>query len=171
MPRTHPIEAALAPVMKAAGYTKRRRTWHRREPDVVCVFDAMKSQWSDSFQLNLGLYLRALGPEDRPPEYRCHVRNGLFALVPDRNRLIQLLDFEDHSVGQGRLDELVGLVVRYALPWLSAHSDEEAVGRLVAGGSVLMVDVAAREYFAGRTASAADTRSAAPNLLRGRGIS
>lgn len=153
MSKAHPIDVALAPALKAAGYTKRRRTWHRQESAVVCVFDAMKSRWGNQFQLNLGLYLRALGPEDRPPEYRCHIKNTLFALVPDRHRLIRLLDFEDDSVGEGRLDEVVGLVVRYGLPWLAAYADEEALCRLVSSRSIPMISVAARTYFAGRASA------------------
>jgi hypothetical protein len=148
--KAHPIEAALAPVLKAAGYTKRRRTWHRQEPAVVCVFDAMKSQWGDQVQLNLGLYLRALGLEDRPPEYRCHVRQSLFNLVPDRLRLIRLLDFEDATVGEGRLGEVVELVVGYGLPWLAAHADEVALVRLATGPWFPTITVDAREYLTSR---------------------
>jgi Domain of unknown function (DUF4304) len=147
MPEVHPLESALSPVLKAASYTKRRLTWHRQAPGIVCVFEATKSQWGDQFQLNLGLYLRALGQEEAPPEYRCHVRNTMFALVPDRSRLLQLLDFEDASTGEGRLGEVVDLVVKFALPWLSVHSDEAALVRLVTGPWFPMITLEARTYL------------------------
>jgi hypothetical protein len=144
------IAAALAPLLKAAGFTKQRLTWHRATAEVVGVLNAQQSQWSDCYYLNLGLYLRALGPLTHPPEHQCQVRVRLDELVPDRHRLHRLLDFEDTAAGDGRVAELAALVGGYGVPWLVAHADEAAVAGLVAGGSVPLVTVDAREHLAGR---------------------
>jgi hypothetical protein len=147
-----PIETALAPVMKAAGYTKLRLQWHRRGSSVIRVLAADRSRWSDTYDLTLALYLRGLGTEDRPPGHRCQVRLPLSRLAPDPERLRSWLDFEDRSADEGRLEGIADVVAGRGLPWLDAHGeDEEAVARLVASNSTEpLAWITARKYLAER---------------------
>jgi hypothetical protein len=101
------LETALAPVLKAAGYRKRARTWHREWTDTLTVFNIQKSQWSDQFYLNCGIYLKALGDAQHPPEYECHIRERMDQLVPDAERLNRLLDFHWALGENTRLSEIV----------------------------------------------------------------
>jgi hypothetical protein len=125
------LETALAPALKAAGYRKRALTWHRQSKDTISVFNLQKSQWGDQFYINCAIYLKALGTEETPPEYRCPVRARMDDLVPDRHRLIALLDFDYQMDGAARREEIVGFVVSCALPWLEKYSDIDQLRSLV----------------------------------------
>src|SRR4051812_3354033 len=68
------IEQVIAERLKPLGYLKRATTWHRERDQLISVLNLQKSQWGEGWYINLGVYLRALGDEERPPEARCHVR-------------------------------------------------------------------------------------------------
>jgi hypothetical protein len=57
--------------------------------------------------------------------YHCHVRTRLSDLVPDRERLKELLDFEKLFPEHARSRELETLAVQYGLPWLYTVSTIE----------------------------------------------
>lgn len=152
MPKTSPIETALAPVMKAAGYAKQRLHWHRRGASVIRVLTARRSQWSDRYDLILALYLRGLGAEEGPPAHRCQIQQDLSRLATEPERLIRWLDFEDRSADAGRPEGIADVVARQGLPWLDVHGeDEEAVARLiVANPTSPLAWLDAKRYLAER---------------------
>jgi Domain of unknown function (DUF4304) len=68
---------ALAQLLKPLGFKKLRGTWHRATADTIQVINVQGSQWGPEYYLNVGTYLRALGAEVAPPEFRCHVRSRI----------------------------------------------------------------------------------------------
>jgi hypothetical protein len=145
-------ETALAPRMEAACYTKLRLQWHRRGPSVIRVLAADRSRWSDTYNLDLPLYLRGLGTEDKPPARCCQVRLDLSRLAPEPERFRRWLDFEDRSADEVRLGGIADVVARRGLPWLEAHcEDEEAVARLVVSNPTTpLAWIDARRYLSER---------------------
>ena len=143
------LGAALAPSLKAAGYRKRALTWHREWKDTISVFNVQKSQWGDQFYINCAIYLKALGDEKTPPEYRCPVRIRIGDLVPQRERLNSLLDFEKEIKEEARLQEIVTMVNSFALPWLEKYADVEELRSLVCSdkASQMAIYGSIREYF------------------------
>ena len=64
--------------MKRRGFRKTRTPWRKDSGDVIAVFNVQTSQWdSADYYLNLGVYLKCLGDDLAPPEYKCHVRTRL----------------------------------------------------------------------------------------------
>lgn len=118
-PENKLLQTWFAPTFKAAGFTKSAATWHRSAQGFVQVFNIQGSQWSSTFYFNLGIYITALGKSDRPAEAHCHVRERLDAIVPDRQRLIQLSDFELRIPEEQRRSELQSVIESSAIPWLS----------------------------------------------------
>src|ERR1700690_2969998 len=99
------LVAALAPLFKAAGFSKTRSTWYRRSPDVIEVFKIQGSQFGPEYYVNIGIFLNALGAEERPPHYRCHVRQRLSTSFESPDVLFALASvwFETYgSIGQLR---------------------------------------------------------------------
>lgn len=149
------IAAAFAPVLKAAGYRKRRLTWYRDWPDTITVFDVQRSRWSDSYYLNLGVYLKALGDEPAPGEHRCHVRTRVGRLVPEAERLplLAALDFDTATTDpDGRMPTLVAAVSAVALPWLeryAAVSELRDLVRTLTSYQEVDVGLAIRDHFGG----------------------
>jgi len=50
-------------------------TWHKEISDIILVFNIQRSQWGFEFYINVGVYIKALGSKNKPPEYRCHIRS------------------------------------------------------------------------------------------------
>ena len=68
---------ALAQTLKPLGFKKRNATWHRETADTIQTVNVQGSQWGSEYYLNVGTYIRALGEELTPPEYRCHIRSRI----------------------------------------------------------------------------------------------
>ena len=119
------LQQALAPALKERGFKKSGATWRKVSDEGIGVLNLQGSQWGPSFYINLGVYFRALGDRDQPTEYHCHVRTRLTELVPDRERLNALLDFEKPVQEGVRVRELETLVVEHGLPWLHRVSTIE----------------------------------------------
>ena len=127
------LEQAVARVLKPLGYTKRAATWHLDREQVISVVNLQKSQWGEDWYLNLGVYVKALGDENRPAEARCHIRCRAETLGGG--------DMPRDPVG------LSTLVTNVAVPWLEALADERGVARFVASkrSSTCFVHRRARE--------------------------
>ncbi len=68
---------AIAPMLEGAGFRRSRSTWHKQYPDAVAVFNVQASRWEPEYNLNMAIYVRALGEERTPSEYDCHLRRQL----------------------------------------------------------------------------------------------
>jgi hypothetical protein len=79
----------------AGGMLKQSGSWYRASDEVITVLNLQKSQYSLSYYVNVGFWLRALGAEKYPKENKCHIRLRLETLLPDREEEIRaLLDLE-----------------------------------------------------------------------------
>lgn len=67
----------ISPILKTVGFKKTRTTWHRNSLDGVCVVNVQASQYGSEYYLNVGFYIGALGSLEKPPEYKCHIRERL----------------------------------------------------------------------------------------------
>jgi hypothetical protein len=119
------LQQALASTLKLRGFKKAGATWRRESSEAISVLNLQGSQWGPSFYINLGVYFRALGERNQPAEHHCHIRIRLSELVPDRERLHTLLDFEKPIQEGVRGQELERLVVQHGLPWLETVSTVE----------------------------------------------
>jgi hypothetical protein len=114
--------AVLAPPLKNQGFKKDGATWRKLKAESICVLNLQGSQWGPSFHVNLGVYFHALGENDKPAEYHCHLRARLADLVPDRRRVNDLLDFEKPLATATRFEELEHAIVAHGVPWLDRVS-------------------------------------------------
>jgi len=68
------LERLIAQPLKELGFRKKSRTWWRHNDDTIQVLNLQKSPYGERMYVNLGIYVRALGTEDLPPENRCHLQ-------------------------------------------------------------------------------------------------
>ena len=125
---------AIAPTLKSQGFKKKDATWHRASDEFIETFNVQGSQWSKSFYLNLGIYIRALGDKTTPPQCRCHIRNRVADLVDDRARYNELLDLENSISAAQRFRELNEIIAGKAIPWLEEFSDDRRIIDWITGG-------------------------------------
>jgi len=106
--------AAITPILKVRGFKKRRLNWRKDQGAAIAVFNVQISAWGDrSYYLNMGVYLKALGAEPAPAEYRCHVRERM----------------EKHERPESD--------VSAAIAWFSKRTDIEALAKLHNEGKLL----------------------------------
>jgi len=119
------LEIGLKPLMNELGYKTRGPTWHRYTSNVIQVLNIQGSQWSKDFHVNLGVYFREIGTEDKPGEIDCHIRQRLCAVVDDRQSYNRTLSFDSGIDLVERVRELRRLVSEFAIPWLEKCSGIE----------------------------------------------
>lgn len=119
------LEAALKPLMKQLGFKKAGPTWHRRKDIGIQVLNIQGSQWDKSFYLNLGVYFLAIGSEEKPKEYQCHIRQRLCQLTDDLQGCNDTLSFDSDRAPETRAKALSHLVGKFGVPWLQQLTSVE----------------------------------------------
>lgn len=110
------LEAVFAPPLKLIDFKKRGGTWHRAKGAGVQVVNIQGLQWSRIFYINLGVYFPELSKKILPAEYDCHIRRRLDQLLPDRARLIYLLDLHSKDFVEAEGAELISFVMQFGVP-------------------------------------------------------
>ena len=127
-----PLEAAIAPQLKSAGFAKKARTWWRRTGETIHVLNLQKSSFGERLYVNLGVYLTALGAESSPPHNRCHVQARL-ECVADPAREAAIASAESDKTPA---PALVEAVVADGVAWFDTlHSQEGIRSYLESGGA------------------------------------
>ena len=113
-----PVEVAVSKILKSLGYKKKGLNWWLARSDTIQVFNIQKSAFGEELYFNLALYHRALGNEETPPEYRCHIRARLTELVPS-----QSYEAVKAATKLGEPSaELLSAIYQYGLTWLDSLS-------------------------------------------------
>lgn len=87
--KPNPLERALDEVLVQEGFVKVKKTWRFDGSESILVVNLQKSDWSNQYYVNLGVYFKAIGKSASPGSHECHVCRRLDALsdwgkVPDR---------------------------------------------------------------------------------------
>ncbi len=131
------LEKLLTSLLRPTGFRREGRNWRLDLPDVIQVVNLQRSRWSDSFYLNIGIFVRAVQNEPgrvrneaKPNIVECHFRIRLEDLftgppVPPKKisaeqiRLYELLDLEDRRIDPAaREAELRSIIEQRMLPFL-----------------------------------------------------
>jgi len=122
-----PVEAQFAPGLKALGFKKKARTWTRETAEAFQLVNLQKSQFGEQVYVNVAVYLKALGEETFPPEYRCHIRARLERIAPeslfDDIRSVNALHPPQPSLLRALHD--------YAVPWLELVSSQTGLDSFI----------------------------------------
>jgi hypothetical protein len=127
-----PLERQLAAPLKALGFKKKSRTWWRHGDETIQVLNLQKSEFGERLYVNLGVYVRALGEEESPPERRCQVQVRLERIAsPGRWDPVACA-----TAGDEPSPELVAAVLEDGIGWLDQVATLAGIGRhLESGGS------------------------------------
>jgi len=107
------LEESISPALKAAGFTKKSRTWWRKNEETIQVFNLQKSAAGTGLLFNLGIYARALGTESNPPVGRCHIQSRLEGVTEKQASELVLSAWS----GEAPTDALATIVLRDGLAW------------------------------------------------------
>ena len=117
------LESILKPVLKEAGFRKKSGTWWKHTQGFTQVINIQGSQFSNRFFLNLGVYLHALGEQEWPAEYDCHIRARL-SNIAEHEQVNMLLNY-DECLSEGERVKIRKFVMAIGIPWLEQCSSYE----------------------------------------------
>jgi hypothetical protein len=125
-----PLELAIVTPLRSAGFTKKARSWRRNVDKTIQVINLQKSSFGDRLYVNLGVYVRALGPETSPPHNRCHVQVRL-ERVADPARQLAVSSAES---GTTPAMALIDAVVVDGVAWLDGLSSRDGIRKYLESG-------------------------------------
>lgn len=77
-------------------FQRAKHGWYRHAPDVVHVVGLQKSQWGNSYYLNLGIWLQTVAATDAPKPSKCHLQCRIDVLAGTPAELSEALTEEDY---------------------------------------------------------------------------
>lgn len=114
----------LKPLFKAEGFKKSKSNWYKLTNDLIFVFNVQASLYSEEYYINVGIYIKALGNESTPPEFRCHIRSRINDIKP----------FEE--------------IFKEAMEWFQIHDSMEKLKELNYNNKLpLTTTIAATDYL------------------------
>ena len=128
---------AFKPFFKEHGFKKKGATWHRDTGEFIQVVNIQGSQWSPSFYINLGVYIKRFGGKETPDEAECHARERLNQIVENKNRFNDLLNYEIRIDTDVRVNELRFSLKNEGLNWLKRLSNLNEIKNVFEGSNTL----------------------------------
>ena len=124
------LESSIAPQLKVLGFRKKGQTWWLSNVETTSVINIQKSPYGPGIYINLGVYVKQLGQEERPPAYRCHVRARLERIASKRfwNEIVSAESVAPPSAS------LIEAILRDAVAWLDQLSTLDGVRHYIKSG-------------------------------------
>ena len=89
-------EDVIAEAVEPFAFKKGRKNhWYRDYSEVTQIVALQKSKWGPQYGLNLAIWLKDLGEEERPLCHKSHIQNRLGLFSEHGNLVDSALDFED----------------------------------------------------------------------------
>ena len=118
------LENMLKPFMKSRGFKKKGGSWCKDVGDFLQIVNIQGSPYSKIFYINLAVYIKALGNNEWPAEYDCHIRIRLNSFCLEKG-VTELLNFENFGVDELPREKLVEILESDGIPWLESCSSYE----------------------------------------------
>jgi hypothetical protein len=119
------LEEIISAILRPRGFRKQGRYWHRLEPEFIDAFHLSASQWGPQFYLYAGVYIRALGAQERPRYNHLHM-----SVMISGEAAIQAMDGEDASFDPASRMAILDSTIQDGLTYMQEMRDLRMVIRL-----------------------------------------
>lgn len=121
------IHDAIGEAAKPVGFAKKGASWYADRAESILVINPQKSQYSERYYLNLGIYFKELGTERAPKEVeKFHLQARISDVTAEDEKIIdKIFDFEEPMTSSERTKEIITLLREAGLPFLEACSSME----------------------------------------------
>lgn len=123
----HPLAEVIDSILSRQDFQRKKKSWYLLNEETIEIVDLQKSDYGDSWYINLAIYLRSLGVEKYPAEYKSHIRSRLEMLVDDREDYESLTNLGSTMAEDDRRKRFERYFRGYALPWLNAGRDVSSI--------------------------------------------
>lgn len=144
------FKTAISTRFKDAAFIKKGQSWYLNGRDAIIVVNLQKSNWDDSYYLNIGIWLKVLGDAIYPQYNHCHLYFRAEALFPEQQDLIRMsCDLEMATLEI--LVELTKFIENMLIPFLRECTDGNGLKKFTKQGLLEkgLVRIEARRYLTG----------------------
>lgn len=140
---------AISVPFKEAGFISKGQSWYLNGKDAVIVTNLQKSNWSNSYYINVGVWLKALGDLVFPQYNNCHLGFRAEALFPEKRNLI-LVSCDLEKTNTELLTDLSGFIESLLIPFLRECSNANKLKEFMRQGLLDkgLVRIEAKQYLA-----------------------
>jgi hypothetical protein len=127
------FKKAFAAPMQKAKSVKKGQSWYFDGKDAVVVINLQKSNWSELYYINLGIWLKAFGEATFPGFNHCHLYYRVEHFFPEQRDLILTgsdLERSDLEI----LDNLSKFIGSQLIPFVQECTDEKKLRELMSQG-------------------------------------
>jgi hypothetical protein len=120
------IQASL----KKAGFRKKSNTWYLHTDETILVTNVQKSNYGDSYYINLAVWLNSLGDILNPKHNHCHIQMRAVNLDRDRQNYWEreVFNLENTKITENERTELIrSFFENIAIPFLFSCSSLEGI--------------------------------------------
>lgn len=114
------IQKPFEDTLCKSGFAKKSGSWYIHYPETVGVVNLQKSQYGDTYYVNLGVWVNALGEAQFPKENTCHIRIRLSALCDDTFE--RAMDSDSALSDDQRKKVIEAALLKKAIPFLQSTS-------------------------------------------------
>lgn len=114
---SNPIKTVVAESFSNHKFRKKADTWYYDCPETLLVANLQKSQYGDSYFINLGVWLKSLGESSAPKENHCHIRIRLESIMG--KSIEQALNMEYVGLDEVERNQIIEAAIESAaIPFL-----------------------------------------------------
>jgi hypothetical protein len=144
------LKKAVAAPLDNVGFVRKGQSWYLNGEDAIVVLNLQKSDWSEMYFMNIGIWLKALGEAVFPKENVCHLSYRAESLFPDQRQLV-LEGLSLDSSNSETLSEIADFIKEHLIPFLKDCTYESNLRKFLQQGILErgLVRIEAREYLNG----------------------
>jgi hypothetical protein len=139
----------IATTLNTKGFVKKGgQSWYLQGKDSIIVFNLQKSDWDETYYINIGIWVKALGESLFPLHNHCHLVYRVENLFPkQRELIIKGCTLEKSNIKH--LNKLSIFIESQLAPFLQECTNEERLKELFSQGALEngLVNLAARRYL------------------------
>jgi hypothetical protein len=127
------FKKAVGSPLEQAGFLKKGQSWYLNGTDSIIVLNLQKSNWSELYYVNFGIWLKAFGDAQLPQFNHCHLYYRVESLFPEeREFLITSCDLQMSSPEM--LSHLSRFVEQQLIPFAWECTEESKLREFMSRG-------------------------------------
>ena len=142
------FKKAFGAPLENLGLTKQGQSWYLDGRDSIVVVNLQKCDWNETYFMNIGIWLKALGEASYPKYNHCHLYYRVESFFPEKSELI-LVSCSLEKSNQEKLTDLSKFIKNELVPFLQNCTNENYLKGLMTNGKLNdgFVFFEAREYL------------------------
>lgn len=146
------LKKTITESLKKAGFKQQSNAWYRGNELTIFIIELQKSNYGNSYFLNMGIWIKILEDSELPKERLCHIRmraDSYFSDIGDQ--IAGLLDFSESDLNAEKRKEINNLLSDKILPLAAKASAIPSLKELYLSGKLkkAFVHKSARQFLSG----------------------